>query len=187
MRYGFATPTVITITGFAGTGKSTISTQLSTHFHIPRLEVDALRDVIRESEEFSGDDGNSTGLTKDVIFALAHSFLRCSVSVVLDIHMWHIRDWNRLHQLIADSGEVAAYKFILYCPYEVCAERVEARYQREPGHILGRHNLDAHKFKWESLYALNIPDAVLIDATQSPVEVFQEIIQHLDMSQDGTS
>lgn len=183
MRYGFATPTVISVTGFAGTGKTTISTQLSTHFHIPRLEVDALRDVIRESEEFSGDDGNSTGLTKDVIFALAHSFLRCGVSVVLDIHMWHMRDWNRLQQLIADSGAVAAYKFILYCPYEVCAERVEARYQQEPGHILGRHNLEAHKFKWESLYTLNIPDAILIDATRSPAEVFQEIIQHLDVSQ----
>jgi adenylate kinase family enzyme len=179
MRYDFTTPTVITITGFAGTGKSTISTQLSTCFHIPHLEVDALRDVIRESEEFSGDNGNSTGLTKEVIFALAHSFLRCSVSVVLDMHMWHIRDWDRLHRLIAESGEIAAYKFILHCPYEVCAERVEARRQQDPNHILGKHNLDDHKFKWESLYTLNIPDAILVDATRSPVEVFQEIVQHL--------
>ncbi len=181
MTHNFAAPTMISITGFAGTGKSTISTQLSTYFRIPRLEVDALRDVIRESEEFPGNDGNSTGLTKEVIFALAHSFLLGEVSVILDMHMWHRRDWNRLHQLIAESGEIAAYKFILHCPFDVCAERVETRRQQEPGHVLGKHNIDAHKFKWESLYTLDIPDAVTIDATRSSAEVFQDIIQHLSV------
>ncbi|MBN1878223.1 MAG: ATP-binding protein [Anaerolineae bacterium] len=182
MRNVFNTPTLIVITGFAGTGKSTISTQLSNYYQIPRLEVDALRDVIRASEEFFGDDGNSTGLTKEIIFALAHSFLKCGVSVILDMHMWHSRDWDRLHKLIVESGKIITYKFILHCPYEVCAERVEARHQADPTHFLGKHNIDDYKFKWEALYALEIPDAVLIDATPPPVEVFNEIVKHLGVS-----
>jgi adenylate kinase family enzyme len=84
MRQSFAKPTVISITGFAGSGKTTISTKLSTYFCIPRLEVDSLRQVIRESDEFPGDDGNSTGLTKEIIFALVRSFLTTGASVVLD-------------------------------------------------------------------------------------------------------
>ena len=181
MTPGFATPTLISITGFAATGKSTVSAMLSRHYRIPRLEVDSLRDVIRESEEFPGDDGNSTGLTKQVIFALAHSFLLCEVSVILDTHMWRMRGWNRLDRLIAEGGNVSAHKFILYCPYEVCVERVEARRHQEPGHVLGKHNLEDHRFKWESLYALDVPDAITIDATRSPAEVFQDIVQRLSV------
>jgi predicted kinase len=172
-------PTVISITGFAGSGKTTISTELSRHFRIPRLEVDHLRQAIRESDEFTEENGNSTGLTKEIIFALTRSFLASGVSVVLDMHMWHLRDWKRLQHVIDESGEIAAYKFILACPYEICEERVEARRRQFPHHPLGKHNLDEHRFKWDALYTLNIPDAITIDANRSSVDVLNAILNHL--------
>jgi predicted kinase len=183
MRQYLARPTLVSITGFAGSGKTTISTEISKYFHIPRLEVDHIRQTIRECDEYTGSEGASTGLTKEIIFELTRSFLACGVSLVLDMHMWHIRDWNRLQQIITESGEIDVYKFILHCPYEICAERVEARRRQYPNHVFGKHNLDEHKFKWDSLYAFNVPDAITIDATKSSVDVLHAILQHIATSE----
>lgn len=168
-------PYLIVIGGFAGAGKSTLARSLGRALSIPFYEIDFVARAIANSHDFQGT--NPKGVAFDLFWALARTYLENGNSLIFDQNMGRPWQWRQIEDICASVPNAQLILFILDCPYDLCTKRFAARTEHPD---LGEVDVHAHKYKWDYLNDNEFPNAIRIDATRSPNEVFIDVLAHLE-------
>ena len=171
-------PTLIVIGGFAGAGKSTLARRLGRHLSILAYEIDEISKALRESPDFSGKD---RGVAFDLCYSIARQALNNNCSLILDQNMGRAITWQHLTKFQKEVGQDAVQIFLLDCPFDLCLSRFEARTEHPDIDRITLDDIHRHKFKWDYLQENEFPQAIRIDATQSPDAVFADVLSHLPL------
>ena len=169
-------PQMIVIGGFAGSGKSTLAKKLGNILSIPVFEIDHLARSIKESKDFRGGSRESYGIAFDLFFSLARSHLQNGCGLILDQNMGHAMTWENVRKFRDSLGNGEVMIFVLECPYELCLTRFASRVEHPNLKEVTIEDLDDHKHKWDYLNENELPDAIRIDATREPKDVFNEVL-----------
>jgi predicted kinase len=166
---------LIVIGGFAGSGKSTLSSRLGRSLCLPVIDLDVIAHALQTSKDFSG----GPGAFFDLAYALIEDLLRSGTSLIFQQNLGREQTWRRLKHISDTIGNVEFICLILDCPYDICASRVADRVVPHDRVSVTAAELEKHRFKWEYLTNAKIPDAVRLDATQHPDAIFEEVVRRL--------
>lgn len=170
-------PILVIVGGFAGTGKSAISRQLSAELHIPRLGSDTIRRAIRSSEGIK--DGDPYWIAYDVLFALCEEFVQSEMPVILDMTMGWAFQWQKVDDILARYPHTRFLPIILRCPLETCIERVRQRHAVNPDYYDPPEVYTTepkNRAIWAYLLQLDRPSGVhFVDAGRPFEEVYEKV------------
>jgi predicted kinase len=170
--------------GFAGTGKTTISSRLSSELGIPRLSSDVIRGVVQGSRGIADGQVNAGWVAYDVLFSVCEEFLARGVSAIVDTNLGWEFHWQWLDSIHERYGKVIVLPILLRCPLETCLERIRARHEQDPLRHAGPELYTRDKTIvgiWDFLSRLNRPDALCIDATRPLDDVYQDVRSAVDL------
>jgi predicted kinase len=176
-------PSLIVIGGFPGAGKSTLAERLSKELRVARLCSDVLGGSIRGTLGGAVPSSEAFRAGYDLLFRLTDEFLGDGCTVLVDCNMGWEFQWRNLDQVHARHPEVTWCPLVLRCPLDVCRERLRRRHLADPG----RHPPVEEFFDrnpqlsalWAFLDALDRPDVVYLDGSQSPAAVFADALKRI--------
>jgi deoxyadenosine/deoxycytidine kinase len=150
-------PVLIVLGGFAGAGKTTLSTKLSGQYNFPVFSPDVINDVLRSilNKEFH----EVSPMSYDILWHLVKTQLQAGVTVILDANMCSQRVWDRVDELHEAMPDVQILPIILKCSLDTHRQRIEVRGRTNKEHLnLGGDSLDDVLFKYEFIEKLQRPD-----------------------------
>ena len=176
-----ATPVVIVLGGFAGTGKTTLSKRLAAEFQLPRLSSDTVGRLITSSKGIKDSHIDVYWLAYDLVFGLCGEFLQHGVSSVLDLNLGWSFQWQPLDALNVRYPQTRIVPILLHCSRDICLERICRRYAEDPTtsepveqYVTVPHSVNV----WTFLEHLDRPDVYRIDAAQ-PLETVYANVKHI--------
>ena len=175
-------PALIVIGGFAGTGKTAVSRQLSAELGIPRLGSDTLGRTIKESAGIRGAEVHAYWIAYDLLFHLCEEFIQSGVSAILDLTMGWEFQWQHVDSIIRQYPRTLFLPIILRCSHDTCIQRIRQRYESGPQHYdpLEVYTSEPKNIEiWKLLTHLDRPDIYFVDAGKPVDEVCQQIREHV--------
>lgn len=167
-------PSLIIIGGFAGAGKTTIATKLSSKYNYPIFSSDVINDALRPA--LNKDFHEVSPIAYEVMWHLVRRQLTTGVTVIVDTHMSAPRVWESLDALKRDMPGVTVLPIILQASLETHRSRIEDRGRTNKEHLnLGGDKLEDVLFKYEFIEKLNRSDLIRIDANGQPNEVYKSV------------
>jgi predicted kinase len=174
---------LIVFGGFAGTGKTTISSRLSSELGFPLLSSDALRQVVGSSRGITSAGVNAGWIAYDVLFNLCEDFLDRGISTIVDTNLGHAFQWQWLDGVRVRYPTVTVLPIVLRCPLEVCLQRIQTRYESDPV-----SNSPSEIFTiapnivtiWDYLTRLDRPDLHFVDVARPLREVYDEVREYVN-------
>lgn len=129
---------IIIITGYPGTGKTTLGKHLADKYSLPFLGKDEIKEILFESlgwkdREWSMKLGSAS---YDLLFHLVKEVLRLKKPVILETH-FTIQSVNEFIEL-EDKYNVLPLQIVCSAKPEVILDRVKNRVssgERHPGHV----------------------------------------------------
>jgi predicted kinase len=182
-------PALITVGGFAGSGKTAISRRLSAEFCIPRLGSDTLSRAIKNSAGTRNHDVNASWIAYDLLFSLCEEFVQAGISVILDLTMGWEFHWQRVDSIVHQYPRTLSLPIILRCPYQRCIERTRRRHEENPGYYAPPEFFEAeprNRSIWEYLVRLDRSDIHWVDAARPYDEVYEEVREYISTQLDWT-
>lgn len=167
-------PTLIIIGGFAGAGKTTIATKLSSKYNYPLFSSDIINDALRLSLQKTFHEVSPTAY--EVMWFLVRKQLSLGLTVVVDVHMATTKIWESIDALKHDMPNVKILPILLQDPLETHRIRIEERGLTNKEHLnLGGDKLEDVLFKYEFIKKLIRPDLIRVDANRQPDEVYRTV------------
>ncbi len=131
--------TVIVITGLPATGKTTLGIQLATHFKVPFLSKDVIKELIFdhlgvEDREFSKKTGRAAYA---ILYEVADQLMRSGSSFIIESNFKPAFD-NATFSAIKEKYAPEFIQVLCWANGEVLLERFAARAEsgdRHPGHV----------------------------------------------------
>lgn len=172
-------PTLIIIGGFAGAGKTTITSRLAREYNYAVFSSDTINDALRASLNKSFKEVSPHA--HRVMWHLVRKQLQLGATTILDTHMAAAYMWENLDHLQKDMPTIKVLPIILQASLETHRNRIEERGRTNKEHLnLGGDKLEDVLFKYEFIEKLRRPDLIRVDANGSPDEVYgavKEIIE----------
>lgn len=164
-------PTLIIIGGFAGAGKSTISTMLSKDYRLPIFGSDAVNDSIRSKLNLNFHDASPAAY--ETMWNLVIRQLKNGLTVVVDVHMCYDRTWQQVDEIYKQMPSVKIIPIILQCTIETHKQRIDLRGRTQKDHLnLGGDKLEDVIFKYEYIEELQRKDIIRVDANGTLGQVY---------------
>lgn len=167
-------PTLVTLGGPPGSGKSTAARRLSCDLGWPVLSSDTIGRLIRDSNGAREATSDPFFIAYDVVFGLADDFIDVGVSVILDLNMGWEFQWRELDRLKERHPALLYLPIVLRCPYRVCLERIAERHRADPTRRSAPEwfaDDRAAQGVWDFLDQLDRPDIAFIDASRAEDDV----------------
>jgi predicted kinase len=171
-------PALITVGGFAGTGKTAISKRLSAELGIPRLGSDTLGRTIKKCIGTNSSQVHAYWIAYEVLFHLCEEFIQTGISTILDLTMGWEFQWQQVDSIMRQYPRALFLPIILRCPYEKCIERVRQRYEATPEYydppevyMTEPKNIGI----WEYLAKLDRPAVHFVDASEPHDKVYEQV------------
>lgn len=184
-----ATPTLIVLGGYPGTGKTTLARRLSSELGIPRFGSDTIGQIIERLEGIKNASANAYWIAYDLLFGLAEDFLQTGLSVTIDTNMGWAFQWRRLDVLKERHRDVSIVPIVLRCARETCLERIQQRHIAEPDDYAPADRFTTDQAildVWGFLDRLDRPDVCFVDAGDSQGGVYAAIKECLSMPMSGS-
>jgi len=95
-------PVLIIITGIPASGKTTLARAITNRYQLPLLQKDIIKETLYDSMEHTNNAQSPMlgGVSLQLIFTLANTFLSAGQSVVLESNFHKDRDFEQLLTLI---------------------------------------------------------------------------------------
>jgi predicted kinase len=168
------TSNLIIIGGFAGAGKTTVATRLSSQYNYPLFSSDTINDALRSA--LQKDFKEVSPIAYQLMWHLVKKQLEAGLTVLVDAHMAAEHIWKSLDNLKKDMPDVQIIPIILQATLDTHRNRIEERGRTNKEHLnLGGDKLEDVMFKYEFIKSLNRPDLIRIDANGNPNEVYKSV------------
>jgi thymidylate kinase len=165
---------LIVIGGFAGAGKTTVSTRLSRKYNLPLLGSDVINDALRPA--LGKGFHEVSPVAYKVMWHLARNQLANGVTTLIDTHMAAQHVWDSLDELERAVSDVLVLPIILQATLETHRHRIEERGRTNKKHLnLGGSELEDVLFKYDFIERLTRPDLIRINANGSPDDVYESV------------
>ena len=175
-------PALIVVGGFPGTGKTTVSRRLAVDLGLPCLAPDAIGETIKKSLGGKSCQIEATRVAYDVLFSLCRDYIRCDVSVILEMTLGWQFHWRFLDEIVQDHPRMFFLPVLLRCEQEVAMRRLRQRYQEQPEkfsppefYTTEQKVLDI----WDFLQQLQRPDMYEVDASGDKDETYERVRNYM--------
>jgi predicted kinase len=171
-----ASPRLIVIGGYPGSGKTSVASRLAADLRLPRLSSDAIGDTIRASHAIVDTGVNAIWLAYDIVFDLCAQFIQSGVSTILDLNLGWAFQWQRLDNLRAQYPALSCSIIILRCPRELCHARIRAREPSDSADAAERFEIEPRFSElWQFIEQLDRPDIQSVDAARPFEAVYNDV------------
>ena len=171
-------PALIVIGGFPGTGKTTVSRRLASDLQLPCLAPDAIGGAVRGSLGEKAALVEPTRIAYDVLFFLCGDYLRCGLSVVVELTLGWDFHWRFLDGVRESQPHARLLPLLLRCPRETALRRIAERHRAAPDafsppdfYRTQQKVLDI----WDFLQGLERPDLCEVDAGGAPEDTYARV------------
>jgi len=132
------TQKIIIITGYPGTGKTTLGKHLAEKYNIPFISKDGIKEILFDALGWKDREWSMKlgGASYDIMFYLAKSLLLCDRPFILETYFSRISE-KELKSL-RDSFNISPLQIICDATADIIKKRVKKRYEsgeRHPGHV----------------------------------------------------
>ena len=167
-------PTLIIIGGFAGAGKTTITTRFASDYSYAVFSSDTINDALRDALSKSFQEVSP--IAYKVMWHIVRKQLQLGLTIVVDAHMAAAHIWDSLDELKEDMPDVRVIPIILQATLETHRNRIEERGRTNKEHLnLGGEKIEDVLFKYEFVEKLQRPDLIRINANGGLDEVYSSV------------
>lgn len=182
-------PKLVLICGAAGSGKSTVSSKISTILGYPLLSSDEIGQTLEE--ELLMNQTLSSKLNKDeqdsVIWSMAYcslfyyskKFLDNNISIIIDTNMSSPMSWQRLEKSFKDIPNLNLSQFLLKCDWDIALDRITKRNSHGINNLKTENGLKLAKKKHAYINSLQKADVHSMNAHLSVDELSDLIIKKI--------
>jgi predicted kinase len=161
-------PALIIVTGFPGTGKTTLAKQIGERFNLPVIYKDGIKESLFDSLGWSDKEWSQKlgGASFDLVWLWLEEMLKKQVSLVVEANFDVVKHSQKLEELRSQYG-FEAVQVICKTDVPVLLDRFKGRVksgERHPGHV-------------DDVYVIDYEKRLLADGEYHALEVTGEKVE----------
>lgn len=160
---------IIIITGYPGTGKTTLGKHLAQKFSLPFISKDGIKEILFDDLGWKDREWSMKlgGASYDLMFYVAEALLACDRPFILETYFSKVSE--KEIDILKEKYKVLPLQIICDADAEIIKQRVRERFEtgeRHPGHVDHIRTNDLEKMIGEKYSKLQIDGkSIRIDTT----------------------